>query len=652
MKNLDRLLAPFKIKSMEIRNRLVMPPMGTRLGNDDGSVSEANLAYMKRRAQSGAGLIITEITEVHPLGSASPQSLAVWDDKYIPGLAKLADVVHAQGGKIAMQLHHTGRENFALLRTGEAVGPSAIRSYRFGQLGIPREMTKELIQETIASFGAAAVRARAAGYDAVELHAAHGYLLMQFLSAHCNQRQDEYGGDFRARARFIIECLQEVRRRTGDDFPISLRISGEECIIDGFTVEDVQTIIPDIVAAGADMINVSFGTHANAEVSVGTPNASAPVEYEQGFKAGLARKIKEVTHVPVISVGRYCDPYFMNDVIARGDADLIAVARQHLADPDFLKNAIEGHPEDTMECLACNQGCIERLIFEQKSIRCAINPETGQELIRPAGKAAESRKVWVIGGGPAGLTAALEAARLGHRVTLLEKEAKTGGQIHYAEKAPHKAVYGRWIATLTHNCSKQGVEIKTGTEVTEEMIEKGKPDVVILATGGDKTTCPVEGVTSSVVCDAWQILNGEVALKDNTVIIGAGPVGMETADFLCDKGVKNVILVEMLPELPVPPLGAHNTMMHRRLEAAGVTFMLNTRVEKIAEGFVTVRTGGVAKKIEPVGQVIIAVGITPRQQLREMLAKNNIRHFIVGDAIEPRRIIEATTEGAQAAWNI
>lgn len=652
MKNLDRLLAPFKIKSMEIRNRLVMPPMGTRLGNNDGSVSEANLAYMKRRAQSGAGLIITEITEVHPLGSASPQSLAVWDDKYIPGLAKLADVVHAQGGKIAMQLHHTGRENFALLRTGEAVGPSAIRSYRFGQLGIPREMTKELIQETIASFGAAAVRARAAGYDAVELHAAHGYLLMQFLSAHCNQRQDEYGGDFRARARFIIECLQEVRVRTGDDFPISLRISGEECIINGFTVEDVQTIIPDIVRAGADMINVSFGTHANAEVSVGTPNASAPVEYEQGFKAGLARKIKEVTNVPVISVGRYCDPYFMNDVIARGDADLIAVARQHLADPDFLKNAIEGHPEDTMECLACNQGCIERLIFEQKSIRCAINPETGQELIRPAGKAAQSRKVWVIGGGPAGLTAALEAARLGHRVTLLEKETKTGGQIHYAEKAPHKAVYGRWIATLTHNCAKRGVEIKTGTEVTEEMIEKGKPDVVILATGGDKTTCPVEGVTSSVVCDAWQILNGEVALKDNTVIIGAGPVGMETADFLCDKGVKNVQLVEMLPELPVPPIGAHNTMMHRRLEAAGVTFMLNTRVEKIAEGFVTVRTGGVAKKIEPVGQVIIAVGITPRQQLREMLAKNNIRHFIVGDAIEPRRIIEATTEGAQAAWNI
>lgn len=652
MKNLDQLLMPFKIKSMEIRNRVVMPPMGTRLGNDDGSVSEANLAYMKRRAQSGAGLIITEITEVHPLGSASPRSLAVWDDKYIPGLRTLADVVHAQGSKIAMQLHHTGRENVILLRKGEAIGPSAIPSYRFPLAGIPREMTREQIHETIASFGAAAVRAKTAGFDAVELHAAHGYLLMQFLSAHCNQRKDEYGGDFRARARFTLECLDAVRKKVGKDFPISLRLSCEECIINGYTVEDVQTIIPDLVAAGADMINVSFGTHANAQISVGTPNASAPIEYEQGFMAWLSRKIKDVTDVPVISVGRYTDPYFMNDVIVRGDADLVAVARQHLADPDFLKNAIEGHPEDTYECLACNQGCIERLIYEQKSIRCAINPETGQELIRPAGPAAKSHNVWVIGGGPGGLTAALEAARLGHRVTLMEKEAETGGQISYAQKAPHKAVYGRWIQTLTRNCRKRGVDIRTGTEVTEEMIEKGKPDVVILATGGEKTACLVPGITASVVCDAWQILNGEVELKDNAVIIGAGPVGMETADFLCDKGVKNVIVVEMLADPPVPPQGAHNTMMHRRLEAAGAKFMFNTRVEKIGEGSVIVSTGGVEKKIEPAGLVIVAVGITPRQHFKEMLAKNNIRHFVVGDAVEPRRIIEATTEGAQAAWDI
>ncbi len=652
MKTLEHLLAPIRVRSLEIPNRVVMPPMGTALGNDDSSVSEANLAYIKRRAQSGAGLIITEITEVHPLGSASPRCLGIWDDKFIPGLTKLAEVVHAQGSKIAMQLHHTGRENYILQRKKKAIGPSAIPSYIFGFLGAPREMTLEDIEETIAAFGSAAVRAKAAGFDAVELHGAHGYLLMQFLSAHCNQRTDKYGGDFRGRSRFMIECLQEARKQVGNDFPISIRISGEECIKDGYTISDMQTIIPDLVSAGADIINVSFGTHGSPEVNIDTPNPSAPIEYDPGFKAHLARKIKEVTNVPIISVGRYVDPYAMDEVIARGDADLVAVARQHLADPDFLKNARAGHPEDTLECLACNQGCIERLSLEQLPIRCAINPETGQELLYPAGPAAVSRDVWVVGSGPGGLTAAFEAARLGHQVTVFEKEKETGGQVKYAAKAPHKSVYGKFIRTLAANCLKKGVTIKTGTEVTEAMIEAGKPDVVILATGADKSTCPAEGITSSVVCDAWQILDGEVAPKDHVVVIGGGLVGMETADYLREKGVKDITLVEMMGTSPVLALAAHGYMLHKRLRAEGVKLMFDTTVKSIEEGSVVVTKGGEDRKIEPVSQVIVAVGVTPRTALKDMLQEKGIRHFIIGDAFAPRRIIEATTEGAKAAWDI
>ncbi len=652
MKKLEHLLAPIKVKGLEIPNRLVMPPMGTRLGNDDSTVSEANLAYMRRRAQSGAGLIITEITEVHPRGSNSPQSLGVWDDRFIPGLKELADVVHEQGSKIALQLHHCGRESLLQTKNGTALAPSAIPSYRFGSFGTPREMTLEQVQEAIHSFGAAAARARMAGYDGVELHAAHGYLLMQFLSAHSNQRKDAYGGDFRARARFIIECLQEARKQVGKDFPISLRVSGEECLRNGYTISDMQTIIPDLVQAGADIINVSFGTHGNAKVSIGPPNASAPPEFEQGFMAHLARKIKDVTHVPVIAVGRFTDPLVMDQTIARGDADMIAVARQHLADPDFLKNAIEGHPEDTCECLACNQGCIERLIFEQKTIRCAINPETGQELIYPRNPAKTSRKVWVVGAGPAGLAAAFEAARLGHSVTLFEKDQETGGQLRFAEKAPHKSVYGKWMRTLTAKCRKKGVDIKTGTELTEEMIAKGKPEAVILATGADQAPCPVSGVKTEVVCNAWQVLDGEVKPKDNVVVIGGGLVGMETADFLCAKGLRNITLVEVLPEPPVPPVTAHATMLHRRLAAAGAGLMFNTTVKKIEEGSVVIITDGKERKLEPVSQVIVAVGVTSRQALKGMLKEKNIRHFIIGDTKDPRRIIEATTEGARAAWEI
>jgi 2,4-dienoyl-CoA reductase-like NADH-dependent reductase (Old Yellow Enzyme family)/thioredoxin reductase len=652
MKTLEHLLSPITIRSLTIPNRLVMPPMGTALGNDDSTVSEANLAYIKRRAEGGAGLVITEITEVHPLGSASPRCIGVWDDKFISGLSKLADVVHAQGSKIAMQLHHTGRENYLLQKKNKAIGPSAIPSYIFGFLGTPREMTLADIEETIAAFGSAAVRAQKAGFDALELHGAHGYLLMQFLSANSNQRKDQYGGDFRGRSRFMIECLKEARKQVGPDFPMSIRISGEECIKNGYTISDMQTIIPDLVSAGADIINVSFGTHGSPAVNIDTPNPSAPVEYEPGFKAFLARKIKEVTKVPVISVGRYVDPYEMDEVIARGDADFIAVARQHLADPDFLKNAREGHPEDTLECLACNQGCIERLSLEALPIRCAINPQTGQELIYPAGPAAVSRKVWVIGGGPAGLTAAFEAARLGHKVTLFEQESQTGGNVLYAAKAPHKEVYGRYIKTLTAKCKKKGVDIKTGTEVTEAMIEAGKPDAVILAIGAGKSTCPAEGINASVVCDAWQILDGEVKPKDHVVIIGGGLVGMETADFLREKGVKNITIVEMLATSPVLALAAHGYMLHKRLRAAGIKLLFGTTVKMITEGSVIVTKNGEDRKFEPVSQVIVAIGVTPRTALKDMLAKKGIRHFVVGDAAAPRRIIEATTDGAKAAWEL
>jgi 2,4-dienoyl-CoA reductase-like NADH-dependent reductase (Old Yellow Enzyme family)/thioredoxin reductase len=652
MKTLEHLLAPIKIRSLEIPNRLVLPPMGTALGNNDSTVSDANLAYIKRRAQSGAGLVITEITEVHPLGSASRNCIAVWDDKFIDGLSKLADVVHAQGSKIAMQLHHTGRENYLLQRKNKAIGPSAIPSYIFGFLGAPLEMTLEDIEETIAAFGSAAIRARKAGFDAVELHGAHGYLLMQFLSANCNQRTDKYGGDFCGRSRFMIECLQEVRKQVGIDFPISIRISGEECIKNGYTIADMQSIIPDLFSAGADMINVSFGTHGSPEVNIDTPNPSAPVEYAPGFKVYLARKIKEVTNVPVISVGRYVDPYTMDEVIARGDADFVAVGRQHLADPDFLKNAREGHSQDTMECLACNQGCIERLALEQLPIRCAINPQTGQELLYPAGPAAILRNVWVVGGGPGGLTAAFEVARLGHQVTLFERDSQTGGNVFYAAKAPHKAVYSKYIQTLTANCKNKGVDIKTNTEVTEAMIEAEKPDAVILAIGADKSTCPAEGINSSVVCDAWQILDGEVKPKDRVVVIGGGLVGMETADFLREKGVKDITVVEMLATSPVLEWAAHGYMLHKRLAAAGIKLMFGTKVKVIKEGSVVVTKDGEDLTLQPVNQVIIAIGVTPRNALKDMLLKKGIRHFIIGDALAPRRIIEATTEGAKAAWEI
>jgi 2,4-dienoyl-CoA reductase-like NADH-dependent reductase (Old Yellow Enzyme family)/thioredoxin reductase len=642
---LEHLLSPLKIKTMEIPNRVVIPPMGTGLGNKDGTVSEATLAYFRRRAQSGAGLIITEILSVHPSGSASPSALRIYDDTYIPGLRKLVDIAHTQGIKIAGQLHHAGRESMYQLKHDTAIAPSAIPSYIYGIT--PKEMSIEDIHEIVSSFGAAAARARKAGFDAVEIHAAHGYLLAQFLSANSNQRLDEYGGDLNKRARFIIDVLSEVRKQVGNDFPISLRISAEEFIKGGWTIEDMQTIVPLFVTAGADIIHASFGTH-------GSPGGitSAPVEYEQGFNSHLARKIKEVVDVPVIAVGRFTSPFRADGIIARGDADMVAFGRQTLADPDFLTNAREGHPKDSLECIACNQGCIERLIYEGKSLRCAINPETGQELLRPSQVAPVSRDVWIIGAGPGGLTAANEAARLGHKVSLFEENKEIGGQVRLAAQAPFKDAYGKWINVLSNRVKKLGVKIQTGRRVTAENILEGKPDLVILATGGENITPSIEGSNLPHVCTAWQILNNEVEVAEPVLIIGGGLTGMETADYISARGFKDITVIEALAQSPVPKARSHGYMLHKRLQKAGTKLLLDTRVIRIEPDAVIISNKDQQQKLAPIKQVIMAVGTKPRTELKDTLEKEGIPYTIIGDASKTGRIIEAVGDGAQAAWEI
>ncbi len=644
MNLLPSLFAPIKIKSVDLVNRAVMPPMGTNLGNPDGTVSEANLAYIKRRARGGAGLIITEITSVHPSGSVIPNELGAYDDRFIPGLKKIADVVHAAGSKIALQLHHAGRESLYLLREKKAIAPSPIRSLVFGLT--PREITHEEIQGIIIAFGAAAARAVEAGFDAVEVHGAHGYLLTQFLSALSNKRDDAYGGSLSNRSRFMIEVLQEVRKRVGEDFPVSLRLSVEECIKDGYTFEDIQPILPDLVKAGADILHASLGTH-------GSPGGitSAPFEYQPGFNVWRAKKLKEVVGLPVIAVGRFTDPSLANEVIARGEADLVAFGRQYLADPDFLIKAREGRPEDIRKCIACNQGCIERLMLGEGKIRCALNPETGQEIIYPQGPAGVRRYVWVVGSGPGGLTAAYEAARLGHKVTLYEKEEETGGQLRFASQAPFKDQYGVWASWLTSQAKKMGVIVRTGIEVTQSMISEGNPEVVILATGGEQIKPDIPGIDLSLVCHAWQVLEGSIPPGKHPVVIGGGLIGMETADTLCQKGIQ-VILVEVLKQSPVLKITSHGYMLHTRLKEAGCQLLFNTTVKKIEESSVTVLIEGREQILSPVDQVIMAVGLKPNDELKEILQAKKIRHFIIGDALQPRRIIEATEEGARAAWNL
>jgi 2,4-dienoyl-CoA reductase-like NADH-dependent reductase (Old Yellow Enzyme family)/thioredoxin reductase len=645
MSALKHLFSPITIKTMELKNRAVMPPMGTNLGNPDGTVSKENIAFLQRRARGGPGLIITEITAVHPHGVVSPNQLGAYDDRFIPGLKQLVSLAHEAGCRIAMQIHHAGRESFFLLNQGKAVGPSAIPSIVFR--GTPREMTSDDINEAIAAFGAAARRACEAGFDCVEIHCAHGYLLTQFLSALANQRSDQYGGTtLKERSRLVIEVIRAVRKAVGAEFPLSIRISAEESIKGGYTADDMQTILPDFVTAGADIIHASFGTH-------GSPAGitQAPPEYKPGFNCWLARKVKDVVDVPVIAVGRFTDPVLADEVINRGDTDLVAFGRQFLADPDFLVKFREGRAADIRRCIACNQGCIEREILGEGNIRCSINPETGQETIYPAGQAAKPRSIWVVGAGPAGLTAAFEAARLGHTVTLFEKDETMGGQIRYARIPPNKELYGEWVDWLIKQVKGAGITIKQGTEVTEAMLREKKPEYVILATGGEKVIPKIAGLDCPHICDTWQLLSGAVAPGKHVLVIGGGLIGMETADYLGSRG-SEVTLVEIMKRSPVLKITSHGYMLHKRLRDYNCRMFFNTAVKAIETDKVTIETEGKESILSPIDQVIVAVGLRSKDDLKAVLAEAGIPHAVVGDASKARRIIEATEEGARAAWEL
>jgi 2,4-dienoyl-CoA reductase-like NADH-dependent reductase (Old Yellow Enzyme family)/thioredoxin reductase len=644
MSELKSLLSPITVKNTEFPNRVVMPPMGTALCSPGGMMSDALLAYMKRQAAGGAGLLISEIVAVHPTGVVGPLELGAWDDTFIPGLTELAKVMKASGSKACLQLHHAGRESYYMLKKGKALGPSAAPSLIYGQP--PSEMTTEDIAEIIASYGTAAIRAKQAGFDAVEIHGAHGYLLTQFLSAISNHRSDQYGGSFANRARFVTEVIQSVRQSVGEDFPVLLRISAEEYIKNGYTVDDVISILPDIVDAGVDMIHASVGTH-------GSPAGitSAPPEFETGFNVWRADKIKKAANIPVITVGRFNDPRKADKVIASGEADMVAFGRQQLCDPDFLIKAKEGRFDDIRICIACNQGCIEREMFEGKSIRCAINPETGQELIYPKTKAKQPKKVWIIGSGPAGLTAALEANRLGHEVSLFEMESEAGGNILFACKAPHKEIYLDWIQFLIKQVETSGVSIQKATTVTDAMLAEGKPEAVILATGGEKIVPPITGIDSPHVHDAWQILGETVKTGKKALVVGGGLIGMETACFMAQKGC-DVTLVEQLESSPVPRYTSHGYSVHKYLKDKNCQFRFGTTLKQIQADSVTLQSKEHEENLTGFDQVVMAVGMKPRNALKESLEQRKIQHMIVGDALQVRRIMEATEEGAKAAWEL
>lgn len=644
MNSIKNLFSTYTINGMELKNRIVMPAMGTGYGGKDGTVTDTLTAYLEARARGGVGLIITEECAIDPRGKNMGREIGVWDDSFIPGLSRLTEAAHRHGSKIALQLHHAGRETIEAVAGSKPEAPSDMPSLIYNQ---PTEaMSIDRIRELVNAYAMGALRAKKAGMDAVEIHGAHGYLVHQFISPFTNKRTDEYGGSEEKRARFYIEIVKAIRDKVGPDFPVIARFSAEECIKGGFELDFTKWLAPHLVEAGASALHVSVGVYT-------TPGllTIASSDTPEGFNLFRAREIKQCVAVPVIAVGRIIDPRMADEAIARGDADLVAMGRQLLADPDTFVKAKEGRWDDVRWCLGCNQGCIERLSFEFKPTTCSINPECGREHENAYAPADARKKVWVVGGGPAGLSAALAAARRGHAVSLFERAAVPGGQLVSASKPPHKDGFRRWIEWAAAQLTKAGVTVAFNTAVTETMVSENRPDAVVLAAGAAPMTPPISGIGGSSVVDARDVLEGKVPLKGPVVILGGGYVGMESADFCIERGIA-VTIVEMSKFPPVSAFPAHGYWLHRRLRKSGGTLMLNTRITAIEDNTVVAEQDGKEIRIGPAAAIIKAFGSVPERDLADALAKRGITCVEAGDVIKPRRLIEAVHEGDRAGISV
>jgi 2,4-dienoyl-CoA reductase-like NADH-dependent reductase (Old Yellow Enzyme family)/thioredoxin reductase len=640
---LDKLFSPVRIGKLEVKNRIVFPPMVTGHAKPDGKVTEHHINWYEARARGGVGLIIVEFTYVSRWGTAGPDLLAIWHDDLIPGLQKLVERVHAYDTKIFIQLSHGGRQSSSAFTGGKRpVAPSAIPCPVRGE--IPDELTIEMIEEIIEDFSLAARRAKAAGFDGVEIHGAHGYLIAEFTSPYVNKRHDAYGGDFRGRMKFPLEIIKAVRAQVGWNFPISFRLSANEYVPDGIGVEESKRIARLLGEAGVDCLHVSAGVYESFWSLI------RPFGTSEGINASDAAAIKQVVSIPVITVGRIKSPEIAEEILSQGKADMVALGRQLICDPDWPLKAAAGDFDEIRPCIGCTQGCINREIVMGKPASCIYNPAAGMEIeamIRPA---EAKKKVLVIGGGPGGLEAARVSALRGHRVMLFEKSKRLGGRFNLACVAPFKQEFTLAVKWLSDQVRKVGVEVELGVEVTPEVVDKIGPDAVIVATGAAPQMPAIPGIDKQGVVFGEDILAGKTSMGDRVVILGAGGVGTEVADYMAQRGRK-VTIVEFLPVVG-PPTGIPvivTQLLMPRLGRYGVEIKTGAKVKEIIDGGVLVTQDGKELAITGIDQVIVATGVKPVDELAGKLKEKVAEVYVIGDAKEPRSAFEAVHEGAEAA---
>ncbi|MDD4996573.1 MAG: FAD-dependent oxidoreductase [Syntrophales bacterium] len=639
------LFTPLKIGKMELRNRIVMLPMTTGYCEADETVGDRFIDFFAERAKGGAGLIIIPFS---PIAAGSPVEPGMFDDRFVPGVKKLTAAIRAHGAKSACQLitsyHVIFRDNLP-----EVVGPSAILNQILRVA--PRAITTDEIRFIVAEYGKAARRVREGGFDAVEILVGGGYLLNRFLSPVGNQRDDEYGGSLENRMRILLEILASMKRAVGDDFPIGVRLNVEEQMPGGHTLKESKIVARALEKAGVRLINCYTGWH---ESPIPTVAPSLP----KGAFAHLAEAIRGAVSIPVIAANRINDPFIAEKILAAGQADLIGMGRALLADPELPVKAKAGRVDEIVPCIACSR-CLGEILTIYKTwgegagAFCSVNPLAGREGACRLERAAKPKKVFIVGGGPAGLEAARTASAQGHQVTLFEKAAETGGWLRVGCLPPHKGEIRTLADCLAVRAQKAGAEIRLHSEAGPQTVAAGKPDVLVVAAGASPRVPAIPGVDASHVVAAEDVLTGKKTVRGSVVIIGGGLVGCETAEFLAEQGgdITTVAVVEMLDRMAAAISPTYRPFFLSRLKKMGIRMETHTTVEAITAKGVRVNRKGVSDFIEA-DFVVLAVGLKADPALTEKFRSTAPEVFLIGDCVEPRMIKEAIEEGFAVGMKI
>jgi 2,4-dienoyl-CoA reductase-like NADH-dependent reductase (Old Yellow Enzyme family)/thioredoxin reductase len=640
MLEFTKLFEPGRIGKIDLKNRIVFPPMVTHMATVEGDVTDQLIDYYAERARGGVGLIVIEGSFPSPIGH--PKRIALDHDRRIPGLQRLVEAIHKEGAKVVIEVNtHMGRQDQYPMSPSDV--PHPITGVK------PRPATLADIKKLEEEYGEAAKRVKEAGFDGIMIHGGTGYLVAEFLSPLVNRRTDEYGGDFRGRARFPLELVEVTREKVGSDYPIIFRVMSHERVAGGLDTEDAIAICKMFQENGVDAIDVTTGSAISHEWT------APPMYLPAGCNTDVSKAIKKEVRIPVSVAGKINDPYLAEQILREGKADFVDIGRGLLADPHFVNKTIEGRVADIRKCIACVR-CGEQTLLSKDPVICTVNPAVGKEKefeskLKVVGK---KKKVLVLGGGPAGMEAAIIADRRGHDVTLWEKSEKLGGHLNLAVIPSGKGDMKNFLNYLNKQLQESNVKVNLDKEATVESIKEFSPDAVVVAIGSNPFIVDIPGIVGENVIGFSEVLSGRKEVEGKKMVVwGAGFVGCEVAYFLAEKG-NDVTLIfpesEPAPDVAYPDM---RKLLLKKLEENKVKIVVGVRQfrEITSKGIAFIDKEAKEVFIEATN-IVLATGARPQITFARSLRSEIHELYEVGDCVETRRLLEAIHEGAEAALKI